>query len=228
MALKIDLTFAFLQALVSEILLLMRRFLLIDDHAVVRKGISFLLNDLYKPCVVDEAENEEQVLTAIDSNHYDLLILDINIPKTNTLDLLKQILTKAPEAKVLVFSMNPEKLYAKRYVEAGAKGFLSKDAPVQEIETAINLIFEGEIYYSPDFVNSTSQKKKNNEQNPFNKLSEREFEICNLMLAGKSLTEISGLLHIQTSTTGTHKAKIFQKLNVENLVELIELSRNHK
>ena len=207
----------------------MRKFLLIDDHAVVRKGINFLLNDLYKPCIIDEAENEQQVLEKITASDYDLMILDINIPNTNTLDLLKHILATKPEAKILMFSMNPEKMYAQRYIEAGARGFLSKDAPVNEIERAINLIFSNRNYYSETLVDSImTEKKGSTEKNPFNKLSEREFEICNLMLAGKSLTEISHHLNIQTSTTGTHKAKIFQKLNVENLVELIELSRIHK
>lgn len=206
----------------------MRSFLLIDDHAVVRKGVSFLLSDLYNPCIVDEADNEQQVLEKLSTNTYDLIVLDINIPNVNTLDLLKHILLRTPEAKVLMFSMNPEKMYAQRYLEAGAKGFLSKDAPVQEIERAINLIFNNRNYYSEALVDSIMTERKGNaEKNPFKKLSEREFEICNLLLSGKSLTEISHQLNIQTSTTGTHKAKIFEKLDVKNLVELIDLSRIH-
>jgi DNA-binding NarL/FixJ family response regulator len=206
----------------------MKSFLLIDDHAVVRRGVSFLLNDLYNPCVIDEAEDEQQVLEKISSRNYDLLVLDINIPNTNTLDLLKQIFVKTPEAKVLMFSMNQEKMYAQRYLDAGAKGFLSKDAPIVEIERAINLIFNGKNYYSEALIDSImSGKKGTTKANPFKNLSEREFEICNLLLAGKSLTEISQQLNIQTSTTGTHKAKIFEKLDVKNLVELIELSKVH-
>jgi DNA-binding NarL/FixJ family response regulator len=206
----------------------MKTFLLIDDHAVVRRGVSFLLSDLYKPCKIDEAENEQQVLEKISGNDYDLLVLDINIPNTNTLDLLKHILIKKPDAKVLMFSMNPEKMYAQRYLEAGAKGFLSKDAPIDEIERAINLIFNGKNYYSDALIDSVmSNKRGTAKNNPFKTLSEREFEICNLLLGGKSLTEISHQLNIQTSTTGTHKAKIFEKLDVKNLVELIELSKIH-
>lgn len=206
----------------------MKTFLLIDDHAVVRKGVKFLLNDLYAPCEIEEAETEKQVLEMISIKSYDLLVLDINIPNTNTLDLLKKILHQSPNAKVLIFSMNPEKMYAQKYLEAGAKGFLSKDAPIDEMERAINLIFNDKNYYSQTLIDAImSDKRGTTKSNPFKNLSEREFEICTLLLAGKSLTEISHDLNIQTSTTGTHKAKIFEKLNVKNIVELIELSKLH-
>jgi DNA-binding NarL/FixJ family response regulator len=197
----------------------------VDDHAVVRSGVKYMLTEFYKPCTVDEAENEEQVVEKIKHDNYELILLDINIPRTNTLELLRYILFKTPQAKVLMFSMNPEKLHAKRYLDAGAKGFLSKEAPVDEIKRAINVVLSGRKYYSETLVNSLlEQKDCERKVNPFEKLSEREYQIANLLLEGKSLTEISGILKIHTSTTGTHKAKIFEKLNVKNLVELIDLS----
>src|SRR5688572_3321345 len=105
----------------------MLHFLLIDDHTVVRGGMRFVLTQLFQPCHIEEAANEEQVVEKIKEKAFDLLIMDINMPGTNTLGLLKFIIAVRQEAKVLMFSMNDEKLHAKRYLDAGAKGFLSKE-----------------------------------------------------------------------------------------------------
>jgi DNA-binding NarL/FixJ family response regulator len=206
----------------------MRKFLLIDDHAVVRNGVKHMLSEFYEACKVDEAADEEQALEILASEQYDLIFLDINIPKTNTLDLLKRMLANDQKLRVLMFSMNNEKMHAKRYLEAGAKGFLSKDAPIDEIKRVIGIILDNKTYYSDAFIDTLIHEKSGQEINPFDKLSEREFQIATLMLAGKSLTEISATLAIHTSTTGTHKSKIFEKLNVKNLVEMIELAKIHQ
>lgn len=207
----------------------MKNFLLVDDHPVVRNGVKYMLNEFYKTSTVDEAADEFEVIEKMRSNNYDLIFLDINIPNTNTLGLLKHILIIKPETKVLIFSMNAEMMHAKRYLDAGAMGYLSKDAPVDEINKAINLILNNRKFYSQTFVESLfSRKGRAHDESPFEKLTEREFQIVNMFLEGKSLTEISRLLHIQPSTTGTHKTKIFEKLNVKNLVELIELANLNK
>lgn len=206
----------------------MKNFLLIDDHAVVRNGVKYLLTDLYPDCNVDEAENEAQAIESVKDNSYDLIFLDINIPQTNTLDLLKYILNIKPEIKVLMFSMNAEKLYAKRYLEAGAKGFISKDAPVDELKRAINIVLNNKNYYSEAFIDTIMSGKTGKNNNPIENLSQREFEIYNLLAAGKSLTEISELLDIHKSTLGTHKAKILSKLNLRNMFELIEFAKLNK
>lgn len=206
----------------------MNKFLLVDDHAVVRNGVKYLLAEFFKPCTIDEAENEAQVIEKLKAETYDLMLLDINIPGTNSMELLKYMIVKYPLLKVLMFSMNAETLHAKRYLDAGAKGFLSKEAPVDEIKRAINLVLNNRNYYSDTLVDSLfHEKNKQPKLNPFEQLSEREFQIAILLLEGKSLSEISSLLKIHTSTTGTHKAKIFEKLKVKNLVELIDLAAAH-
>jgi two-component system, NarL family, invasion response regulator UvrY len=204
-------------------------FLLIDDHAVLREGMRFILKEFYKECIIDEAENEAQAIKKIKENAYDLVVMDINMPETNALGLLKVALTYREDLKVLMFSMNSEKIHAKRYIEAGAKGFLSKDAPIDEIKKAVSTALNNKNYYSQDLINKLVLEKSGKEKSsPFDKLSDREFEIASLLLAGKSLSEISSLLNIQTSTTGTHKAKLFEKLQVKNLVELIELANMYE
>ncbi|MDB5198095.1 MAG: hypothetical protein JWO92_58 [Chitinophagaceae bacterium] len=203
----------------------MKKFLLIDDHAIVRSGIKFWLSAEYNPSEIDEAENGKEATQKIRDNDYDLLLLDIHMPETNTLDLLKSILNTKPNSKVLIFSMNSEGMYAKRFLKAGAVGFVSKDAPIEELKKAVNLSLNNRKYFSDKLIDSILNEKSGEENNnPFLKLSDREFEITGFLLEGKSLGEISQLLNIHNSTTGTYKGRIFEKLKIENVFQLNELA----
>lgn len=201
----------------------MKKFLLIDDHAIVRSGIKFWLSAEYKSAEIDEAENGKQAEQMVDNNDYDLMLLDIHMPDTNSFDLLKNIIAKRPDSKVLIFSMNSEGMYAKRFLKAGAVGFVSKDAPIEEFKKAVDQTLNNKKYFSEHFI-ETILNEKVGEENPFLKLSDREFEITSLLLEGKALGEISQSLNIHNSTTGTYKARIFEKLKVENVFQLNELA----
>ena len=203
----------------------MKKFLLIDDHAIVRSGIKFWLSAEYNPSKIDEAENGKQATEKIEHTDYDLLLLDIHMPETNSFDLLKHILSTKPNSKVLIFSMNSESMYAKRFLKAGAIGFVSKDAPIEELKKAVDLTLNNRKYFSDTFIESVLNEKIDKEyNNPFSNLSAREFEIANLLLEGKPVGEISVLLNIKNSTTATYKALIFEKLKIENVLQLNELA----
>lgn len=203
----------------------MKKFLLIDDHAIVRSGIKFWLSAEYNPSKIDEAENGKQATEKIQDTDYDLLLLDIHMPETNSFDLLKYILNTKPNSKVLIFSMNSESMYAKRFLKAGAIGFVSKDAPIEELKKAVDLTLNNRKYFSDSFIESVLNEKIDKEyNNPFSNLSSREFEIANLLLEGKPVGEISVLLNIKNSTTATYKARIFEKLKIENVLQLNELA----
>lgn len=201
------------------------RFLLIDDHVVVRSGLKLILSDLYKPCTIDEAEDGESAHIKLKLHDYDLVILDIKMPDTNTLMLMEYIHNAYPQLKVLVFSMNSESIYAKRFLTAGAKGFINKVAPLDEIVKAINLVLSGKKYISETLIESLAEQgNRSQKTNLFDTLSPREFEIANLLLAGNGISQIAHQLNLQVSTVGTHKARIFEKLKVGNLIELKELA----
>ena len=203
----------------------MKKFLLIDDHAIVRSGIKFWLSAEYNPSEIDEAENGKEAFQKIEDTDYDLLLLDIHMPETNSFELLKSILNTKPDSKVLIFSMNSESMYAKRFIKAGAMGFVSKDWPIEELKKAVDLILNNKKYFSNAFIESALDEKIGKENNnPFSNLSDREFEITNLLLEGKGVGEISSFLNIKNSTTGTYKARIFEKLNVQNVLQLNELA----
>lgn len=203
----------------------MNKFLLIDGHWVVRWGMKCVLKDLFKECTIEEAEDELQAVRKIKEKMFDLVIMEINIPETNSLRLMNFIHATCSELKIMVFSGNSEKFHARRCLDAGAKGFLPKNASKDEIRRAISLVLNNRNYYSDNFINELTCRNDNS--NPFERLTSREFEIISLLLCGKTLAEMSLLLNVQTSTIGTHKAKVFKKLNVKNLVELFDLARLH-
>jgi len=206
----------------------MKTFLLIDDHVVVRSGIRTLLYEIYKPSDIHEAHDGESAVEKVKHNTYDLIMLDIQMPKTDTFGLMELFKVKYPDLKVLIFTMSPENIYAKRYLKAGAKGFLSKDAPLEEIKKAINLILNNKKYLSETLMEQLAEGNgKDGDGNLFNTLSAREFEIVSLLLTGQTISQIGNTLHLQVSTIGTHKARIFEKLNVNNLLELKELATTY-
>jgi two-component system invasion response regulator UvrY len=147
------------------------------------------------------------------------------MPKTDSFGLMEYIHVKYPKAKVLVFSVSAENTYARRFMKAGAYGFVSKEAPLEEIIKAINLVLNDRKYISESLAYKIAEDSfAGRSENPFNKLSPREFEIVSLLLGGQTVSDISQSLNIQTSTVGTHKARLFEKLSVTNILELKELA----
>lgn len=206
----------------------MKKFLLVDDHVVVRSGVKILLADLYTSSEIYEAMNGESAIAKLKEREYDLVLLDIQMPNTDTLGLMEYINVTYPHAKVLMFSMSAENIYAKRFMKAGAYGFVSKEAPLEEITKAITTILGGKKYISEALAQKLAEDSYSGKSgNPFNELSPREFEIVSLLLEGKTVTEISQVLNIQTSTVGTHKARLFEKLGVENILQLKELATTY-
>lgn len=205
---------------------MVKYFLLIDDHEIVRSGVKTVLLELFKPCEIFEASNEKEALVELKARKYDLIIMDVQMPDTDSAGLLKNIKIKTPEVKVLVFSMSAENLYAKRFMKLGAMGFVTKNSGLSELIKAINLALNNRKYISESFAEilagEVGDEKSNN---PFESLSSREFEIVSLIIHGKSLNEISDLLSIHSSTVSTHKSRLFEKLGVKNLPELLELAR---
>lgn len=207
----------------------MKKFLLIDDHVVVRSGIHGLLSEIFKPCEIHEAGDSDGATEKLKQFQYDLVMMDIQMPNSDTLGLMEYIQVRYPETKVLIFSMSPENIYAKRFIKAGARGFLSKDSSLDEIKKAITLVLNNRKYISESFAEMLADASfSGTPDNPFEKLSPREFEIASLLLTGQSVSDISRSLHLQISTVGTHKSRLFEKLGITNILELKELASSYK
>ena len=206
----------------------MKRFLLIDDHVVVRAGISTLLQRTFAPAEIFEAANGREAMERLAERSYALVVLDIQMPGTDAQVLLSDILLKYPDSKVLIFSMSSESVHAKRYLRYGAKGFVSKEVGLEEIIKAIKIILDNRRYISDALANQLASETFDTQTaNPFNKLSTREFEIASLLLTGQTISNISAKINIRVSTVGTHKARMFEKLGVSNLLQLKELASTY-
>lgn len=207
----------------------MKKILLVDDHFVVRSGMKAVLSEMLKPIEIHDAGDGETVVEKLKKTTYDLIIMDIKMPDTDTLGLMEYIATKYPEAKVLIFSMNSENIYAKRFLKMGAKGFISKNALLEDIIKAINTVLNGRKYISESLAQSLAEESiSDTKSNPFDMLSKREFEIVSLLVSGQTLNEIAACLNLHSSTVGSHKARIFEKLGVGNILELKELANSYK
>ena len=204
----------------------MKNYLVIDDHEIVRSSVKTILQELFNPCHVDEAANEEMARAKLKEQKYNLVIMDIIMPDTDPIRLTEYIKTFFPSCPVLIFSMNPENIYAKRFFKAGAMGYISKNSELSDLKKAIELVLNQRKYISPHLAELLAGEMSNESaKNPFDKLSSREFEVANLLVSGKNLTEVSDLLCISVSTTGTHKSRLFEKLGVKNILELAEIKK---
>ena len=201
-------------------------FLIVDDHEIVRSGIKNVLNVLYKPDNIFEAIDEESAMMLYTERAYDLVIMDVQMPNTDTIRLIEFMVQQNPEIKVLMFSMTAAKIYANKFYNAGAMGFVSKSAGLDELTKAIDLVLNGRNYYSKGYTDQQSLNTSNsNLANPFKSLSSREMEVALLLLQGSTIVTISNLLAINPSTVASHKAHIYQKLGVDTLGELIAIGR---
>lgn len=198
-----------------------------DDHGVVRYGIMLLIKDLLPWTEVTQLGSFNEVVEFIKITKIDLVILDINLPGGNNIQMLDSLSAIQKDIKVLMFSAYEENLYATRYLQAGAKGYLHKQTSNAEIKKAIQTVCSGGIYMSDDVKNIMLNKMLNHDedQNPLDLLSNREFEVAQMLIYGHGITDISSLLNLQMSTVSTYKNRIFEKLNVTNIVQLIDKFR---
>lgn len=201
----------------------MKRFLLADDHHIVRTGLNLIIKDEFSNAETDECGNGDCVWQKIQETAYDLVILDITMPAMDSPRLLKNIFNLRPEQKVMVFTMNPVAAYAKQYLAMGVKGFINKEAEPAEVRLGIVTILNNRRYVGSNMMHLLEEDAGNKAGTPFNNLSIRELEIMNLLVEGKNVTEIAAMLFLHISTVSTHKANIMTKLNVSNVVELTKL-----
>jgi len=206
---------------------MIKKILLADDHGIVRIGLSITIKKILPQVEIHEADNFKSVLDIINKTKFDLVILDINMPDGNfqqTFDIIK---IKQPGVKVLVFSSQDEKTYAIRYLKLGADGFLPKMSDDVTLKKALEKMFEKGSYVSQDIqdtlISDSLNKSRPATQNPLTSLSDRELEIADKLIDGKSMKEISNELNLHISTASTYKTRLFKKLDVKSIPELIDI-----
>jgi DNA-binding NarL/FixJ family response regulator len=209
----------------------MSNFLLIDDHSVVRAGIKLIITQHFNDAEVDEAENEKRAVEILRNKSMDLILMDLNMPDSDPIRLIHYITTNYPKTAIIVLTMNDENVYAKRFFKLGIKGFLHKSSENHEIIKAIEQALVNRVYMSDSLKQTIAETYFTGlSENPFDQLSDREFQVAKEMLSGKSITEIAASLSINSSTVSTYKGKVFEKLKIShnNMVELMSLAQQHR
>ena len=202
-------------------------FLLADDHSLIRQGIEFLIEELGFEGEIFHASTLKKVLETVGVQQIEIVVIDAIFPDGNSLNIIAEIKALKPEIKILVFSGVDENIQSIKYINAGANGFLSKMSEEKEIKEAILKIHETGKYIS-SITQSLLIDSLHNRSiiNPLQKLTERELEIAEMYAKGYGNLEIANNLNVKQNTISTIKKRIFDKLHIENIVDLAELIKN--
>ena len=205
-----------------------KRVLIVDDHPVFRHGIAQLLGSVPGVTVCGEAENAQSALEAMRNLRPDVVLMDVSMPGTNGIELIKLMLAEQPRLIILMVSMHDESLYALRALRAGAKGYVMKDQALESIVEALNKVIAGGIYVSPKFserlVFKSIQGSNSDLGSPVDTLSDRELEVLQLFGRSKTTRQIADTLHLSVKTIETHRAHIKEKLGFKEADEMVKFA----
>jgi DNA-binding NarL/FixJ family response regulator len=207
----------------------LNRILIADDHAILRRGLKEILMRELDDAVCGEAENAEQVLAQVESQEWDVVILDVTMPGRSGLDVLRDLKVMRPKLPVLVLSMHPEDQYGKRILKAGASGYMNKDSAPEELIKAIRKVQAGGRYVSTALAEKLAWDLSSGQERPVHEiLSHREFEVLRLLASGKTAGQIAQELHLSPTTVSTYRARILEKMNMTTTAELMRYAfENH-
>jgi two-component system, NarL family, invasion response regulator UvrY len=200
------------------------RFLLIDDHKIIRDGLKQILLVHFPSANFDECSGAEEVMGKINHSNYDIVICDLSMPGRSGLDVVKQVKALAPDLPVLILSMHPEEHYALRALKAGAWGYLNKSDGAEVLIPAIQRVLQGRKYISSYLAEQLADNlgKEQGDVPLHEGLSTREFDVFKLLVEGKSISEISQQLSLGMSTVSTHRARILIKMDMKSNAELVK------
>lgn len=202
---------------------------LVDDHTIVRQGLAKLLNAELDLKVIGEAENGREAVNKVEKLHPDVVLMDIAMPLMNGIEATRQITRLSPRPKVIILSMHTHDRYISELLRMGASGYLLKDASGQDIIQAIRAVVKGDTCLSPSISrrvveNYVSMKKQSSGEYLYGNLSNREREVFQMIAESRPTPDIAEILCLSPSTVKTHRAKIMEKLKIDNMTQLIKLA----
>ncbi|MDO6596186.1 response regulator transcription factor [Oceanihabitans sp. 2_MG-2023] len=204
----------------------MIKLLVVDHHPIIRKGLELLFITSSNIQVVGSLDDGEAIFEFLSKNKVDIIISEIDLPKLNGITALRRLNKEHPEVKVIMFSAQPEEVYAMNTIKAGASGYLCKTANIITLKEAVLKVYTGGIYLSNDLTQRLAiGKHVNRSGNFYKKLSTREIEVLKLISTGRKNKEIATELAINEKTVSTYKARLMKKLNVSNIVDLINRAK---
>lgn len=206
----------------------MIKIVIADDHSIVREGLRRVVGDVPDIEVIGEATNGREVLEWIKKGGFDMLLLDLSMPDHSGVDFIKRLKDESPKLPILVLTMHEEEQYAVRSIRAGASGYLTKESASTELINAIRRVASGRLYINASVAEKLALDTMATHDGPPHKgLSDREFEVFQMMVHGRSITDIATQLHLSVKTVSTHKARILQKMNLQSIADLVRYAMNH-
>jgi DNA-binding NarL/FixJ family response regulator len=201
------------------------RVFIVDDHPLVREGLSNLINQQEDLMVCGDAEDAAQALAGIGIKKPDLALIDISLKTASGLELVKDLGVHFPGVALIVLSMHDELLYAERALRAGAKGYVMKRETTKDVLTAIRRVLQGDVYVSERVLNAMARRlgtpRKASASTPVEQLSDRELEIFRLLGQGRTTSQIAADLHLSLKTVQAYCARAKEKFGVTSLGELL-------
>jgi len=202
-----------------------RQVLVIDDHPFMRAGLTQMIDRQPDMQICGEAGNPAEAMKVLERCRPDLVLSDITMPGRSGLEFIKDLTTTVEGVPILVVSMHDETIYAERALRAGARGYIMKEAGGENLLAAIRQILRGEIYVSPrmsaQLLEKVSARRPRNSRSPIEKLSDREFEVFQLIGQGKSTRDIAAQLHLSSKTVDVHRSHIKEKLDLKDATDLV-------
>ncbi len=206
----------------------MIRIVIADDHAIVREGLKRIVGSIDDMEVAGEAADGTEVMARLRELAFDVLVLDLSMPGRSGMELIKLVHAEKPRLRILVLSMHQELQYAVRAIKSGASGYLTKESAPALLEQAIRKLAGGGAFVTPDVAEQLALgAMPGSETLPHQNLSDREFEVFRLLVAGQSVTDIATQLNLSAKTVSTHKANLMRKLGLQNQSELVRYAIKH-
>ena len=196
--------------------------LIADDHPIVRQGLRQILSEIPDMAVAGEAANAQETLNQVRAGGWDVLVLDITMPDRTGFDILKELKHAQPNLPVLVLSIHAEEQVAVRVLKAGASGYLTKENAPGELVKAIRKVVSGGKYISRTLAETLAIGLDTTSERPRHEaLSDREFQVMQMMASGKTLTDIAEELSLSTKTISTYRTRLLEKMNLKTNAEII-------
>src|ERR1700761_7388223 len=208
-----------------------KKIIIADDHAVVRTGLQVILDETHDLSIKAEARSGDELLEQLEAEDYDLVILDINMPGRDALDVLIEIKAERPSLPVVIFSMNPDEVYAIRMLTNGASAYINKETNPKQIIEILRTVLTGRKYYFPlhaeIMAGMVSEGPEKATLLPHNTLTDREFQVFSLLAMGVRKSQIAEKLSISKNTLSNHRNNIMRKMSITSNSELTRYAIQH-
>jgi two-component system invasion response regulator UvrY len=202
--------------------------LIVDDHELVRAGIKSLLSSVNGIKVIGEAASGEEAIKLAKEKRPDVVLMDVRMPGIGGLEATRKLLRADPDLKIIALTVCGEEPFPSKLLQAGAAGYLTKGSGIDEMVQAINSVYHGKRYLSPEVAQQLALKHlSDNEASPFDALSERELQVMLMITSGQKVQEISDKLYLSPKTVNSYRYRLFEKLGVHSDVELTHLAIRH-